>query len=183
MSQERLRSKELESGRGGSRIDWESVATGFQECLLDSGLVSPRVKTDREVKSLTVWVSLRGRCCSRGLNRDFCALRYAQRHRKVDFFSLLKTNTLMPARIQPPACLTLSVSALERRWKPSSNLAASGISQRENMSLRQAETRMGAHGLEGTAQTAQRAGRAQVAPGRDADGYSGLKRCRCSAKR
>ena len=101
MSQERLRSKELESERGGSRIGWESVATGFQECLLDSALVSPRVKTDGEVKSLTAWVSLRGRCCSRGLNRDFCALRYAQRHRKVDFFPCWKLTLWCQLEFSP----------------------------------------------------------------------------------
>lgn len=101
MPQEHLQSKELESKRGGSRIDWESIATGFQECLLDSGLVSPRVKTDREVKSLRVCVSLRGRCCSRGLTRDFCVLRYAQRHRKVDFFPCWKLTLWCQLEFSP----------------------------------------------------------------------------------
>lgn len=103
------------------------------------------------MKSLTVCVSLRGRCPSREVNRDFCVLRY----RKTDF-SCWKITLWFQLEFSPQLVWLLSVSALKRRWKPSSNSAASSIPQHENMSLWQAETRTGARGPERAAQSVQR---------------------------
>lgn len=104
------------------------------------------------MKSLTVCVSLRGRCPSREVNRDFCVLR----HRKMDFF-LAENNTLIPAPIQPSSLSDLYQSLpwnADESQVPTQQRQAS-LSVKKHTPVAGRDTN-GARGPEWAAQTVQR---------------------------